>query len=184
MSPTDLYSHKHTCFIGGPHKLELKQLEIDLRAAFFFIPIYSDKNRPFHSTHRKKMTSSREELCGNASISKSMGRSETIAFTTDIPHREIIRAASRYCLPSNNSINLRCTCFALVNPSRPSRDGPRILSRLPCIFKTILISSIKVHNYSLQLDRTRAHRSNATSQRQTFVPKAFHICTARPPKQH
>lgn len=101
---------------------------------FNFMPISSSNTAaaaPF--THRKKMTSNNEELRGRASINRSIGKSETIVLSTDIPHREMIPAASLYCLPSNSNINRRCTCLALVNPSRPSRDGPRILSRLPCM---------------------------------------------------
>lgn len=66
-------------------------------------------------------------------MSRSIGKSETIDLSTDIPQRDIIPAASRYWRPSKSNISRRCTCFALVSPSRPSRGGPRILSRLPCI---------------------------------------------------
>lgn len=117
------------------HTTKLPQIIFITWVGSFIVMCISSSNTtataPF--THRKKMTSNNEELRGRASINRSIGKSETIVLSTDIPHREMIPAASRYCLPSNSNINRRCTCLALVNPSRPSREGPRILSRLPCM---------------------------------------------------
>lgn len=119
-------------------------------------------------THRKKITSNKDALSGSASISKSIGKSDTIDFRTDIPQREIIPAASRYCLPSKSNINLRCTCFALVSPSRPSLGGPRILSRLPFMVLVLMLSNssivlIRSLSYT-KLFRLQEHLYNATAK--------------------
>lgn len=85
-------------------------------------------------THRQKNDSSRYALCGNASTKMSIGSSDTTERSTDGPKRPTTPAASRYWRPSDNSIRRRNTCRGLVKPSRPSRDGPLIRSRLSAIF--------------------------------------------------
>lgn len=103
-----------------------------------FIETALSENLKLQIIYLLKNDSNRYALCGRASINKSMGSSATTERKTDGPRRPTTVAASRYWRPSESSINRRSTWRGLVKPSRPSRDGPRILSRLSfivlCVF--------------------------------------------------
>lgn len=117
-------------------------------------------------THRQKNDSSRYALCGNASTRMSIGSSDTTERNTDGPNRPTTPAASRYWRPSDNSIRRRNTCRGLVKPSRPSRDGPLIRSRLSAIFAftyrfSLIASSASLTYLSLKNSARNEKKKNS-----------------------
>uniref|UniRef100_A0A182R0R4 Uncharacterized protein n=1 Tax=Anopheles farauti TaxID=69004 RepID=A0A182R0R4_9DIPT len=76
----------------------------------------------------------------------SIGSSATTDRSTEGPRRPTTVAASRYCRPSDSSINRRSTCRGLVNPSRPSRAGTIAISRYIRHSRNTVSIEVKVTN--------------------------------------